>query len=106
MDFITQLPRTRNGFDTIVVFVNTFSKMTHFVPTTITATAPDIAKLFFNHIFRLHGLPRSIISDCDTKFTSKFWQNLFKLTGTKLAMSTAFYLQTDGQTERTNQTLE
>jgi hypothetical protein len=106
MDFITQLPRTKSGFDAIVVFVDTFSKMVHFAPTKTTATAPDTARLFFDHVVRLHGLPKSVVSDRDAKFTSRFWQSLFQTMGTRLAMSTAFHLQTDGQTERTNQTLE
>jgi transposase InsO family protein len=106
MDFITQLPKTKAGHDAIVVFVDVFSKMVHFVPTKTTATAPETAKLFFDHIFRLHGLPQSIVSDRDAKFTSRFWQTLFKTLGTKLAMSTAFHPQTDGQTERANRTLE
>jgi transposase InsO family protein len=86
--------------------VDTFSKMTHFAPTKTTASAPDTARLFFDHIFRLHGLPKSIVSDRDAKFTSKFWKSLFQTLGTKLAMSTAFHPQTDGQTERANRTLE
>jgi transposase InsO family protein len=106
MDFITQLPKTKNGHDAIVVFVDTFSKMVHFVPTKTTATAPDTARLFFDHVFKLHGLPKSIVSDRDAKFTSRFWQTLFKTMGTRLAMSTAFHPQTDGQTERANRTLE
>ena len=106
MDFITQLPKTRSGFDAIVVFVDTFSKMVHLVPTKTTATAPDTAKIFFDHVFKLHGLPKSIVSDRDAKFTSRFWQSLFKTMGTRLAMSTAFHPQTDGQTERANRTLE
>jgi transposase InsO family protein len=106
MDFITQLPKTKAGNDTIVVFVDTFSKMVHFAPSKTTATAPDTARIFFDHVFKLHGLPRSIISDRDAKFTSRFWQTLFKTMGTRLAMSTAFHPQTDGQTERANRTLE
>src|SRR3954470_10517443 len=106
MDFIVQLPKTKNGHDAIVVFVNMFSKMVHFVPMKSNATAPDVAQLFFNNVFRLHGLPKVIVSDRDAKFTSKFWQSLFQTLGTKLAMSTAFHPQTDGQTKRTNQTLE
>src|SRR4051812_18327018 len=70
MDFITQLPVTKAGFDAIVVFVDTFSKMVHFVPTCTTATAPDTARIFFDHVFKLHGLPQSIVSDHDAKFTS------------------------------------
>src|SRR5947208_7910076 len=105
MDFITQLPNTKAGHDAIVVFVDTFSKMVHFAPTKTTATAPETAKLFFEYIFRSHGLPKSIVSNRDAKFTSKFWQTLCKTLGTKLAMSTAFHPQTDGQTERANRTL-
>ena len=77
MDFIVQLPKTKTGFDAIVVFVDTFSKMTHFAPTMTMATAPDTAWLFFDNIFKLHSLPKSIILDRDAKFTSKFWKTLF-----------------------------
>ena len=63
MDFITQLPRTKSGFDAIVVFVDTFSKMVHLVPSRTTATAPETAKIFFDHVFKLHGLPSLIILD-------------------------------------------
>src|SRR4051812_50072776 len=96
MDFITQLPKTKAGFDAIVVFVDTFSKMVHFAPTKTTATAPDTTQLLFDHVIRLQGLPKSIVSDRDAKFTSKFWKALFQTLGTKLAMSTAFHPQTDG----------
>src|SRR5271170_171828 len=70
------------------------------------ATAPEVAKIFFATIFKNHELPRVIISDRDAKFTSHFWQTLFKQLGTKTAMSTAFHLQIDRQTERLNRTLE
>ena len=106
MDFIVKLPETSEGYNTIVVFVNRLSKMVHLQPTTTTSRAMDIANIFFMTIFCLHGLLRVIISDRDTKFTSKFWQTLFKLVNTKLALSTAFHPQTDGQTEQTNWTLE
>jgi hypothetical protein len=106
MDFITQLPPTKNGHDAIVVFVDMFSKMVHFAPTMTTASAPDIARIFFDTIFRLHGLPKVIVSDRDSRFTSRFWKSLFRTLGTKLALSTAFHPQTDGQTERANHTLE
>lgn len=106
MDFITHLPPTKSGHDAIAVFVDLFSKMVHFVPTTTTSSAPDVARIFFDNIFRLHGLPKVIVSDRDARFTSRFWKSLFGNLGTKLALSTAFHPQTDGQTERTNRTLE
>jgi len=106
MDFIVQLPVTKNRHDAIFVVVDRLSKRVHFLPTTTQASAPDIAKLFFDQIFRLHGLPQVIVSDRDPKFVSKFWQALFKHLGTKTAMSTAHHPQTDGQTERANRTLE
>ena len=106
MDFITQLPKTKAGFDAIVIFVDTFTKMIHLVPTKIMATAPDTAWIFFDHVFKLHGLPKSIVSDHDAKFTSYFWQTVFQTMGTKLVMSTAFHPQTDGQTKQANRTLE
>jgi hypothetical protein len=106
MDFIVQLPITKTGYDAIVVFVDQLTKWAHFYPTCTTSTAPDIAKIFFDGIFHLHGLPSVIISDRDAKFTSHFWKSLFGQLGTKLAMSTAFHPQFDEQTERLNRTLE
>src|SRR3954468_23076577 len=99
MDFITHLPPTKKEHDAILVVVDTLSKMVHFILTEMTATALKTAKLFFNHIFQLHRLPKAIISDRDAKFMSRFWKTLFQLTKVKLAMSTAFHPQTDGQTE-------
>jgi len=106
MDFIVQLPLTKQGHDAIVVFVDRLTKRAHFQPMHTSATAPEVAKIFFTTIFRNHGLPKVIISDRDPKFTSRFWQTLFGHLGTKTAMSTAFHPQTDGQTERMNRTLE
>jgi hypothetical protein len=106
MDFVVQLPKTKRGFDAIVVFVEKLTKRAYFCPTTTDATAPDVANIFFNNIFKNHGLPKVIVSDRDPKFTSKFWKSLFGKLGTKLAMSTSFHPQTDGQTERMNRTLE
>jgi hypothetical protein len=76
------------------------------IPTKSTNSAQQVAQLFLKEVFRLHGLPRKIISDRDVKFTGKFWQELHRLVQTKLAMSSSFYPQTDGQTERPNRTLE
>jgi hypothetical protein len=106
MDLITQLPRSRNGFDAIFVVVDKYSKMIHCIPTTTTVTAVQIARIFFREIVRHHGLPSSIISDRDPRFTSSFWTELWKQIGTTLAMSTAYHPQTDGQTERANRTIE
>src|SRR6185369_5885441 len=106
MDFITQLPTTQQGHDAIFVVVDRLTKRAHFIPTHTSVTAPEVATLFLNTIFKDHGIPRTIISDRDARFTSHFWKALFQKLGTKLAMSTAFHPQTDGQTERTNRTLE
>lgn len=106
MDLITQLPRTRQGHDAIVVFVDKLTKMVHVAATTTDVSAPELARIFTKEVVRLHGIPKSIVSDRDPRFTSNFWKSLFKLTGTKLAMSTAFHPQSDGQTERVNRTLE
>ena len=78
----------------------------HFHSTHTTVTASEVAKIFFDVIFKHHGLLKAIISDQNTHFTSHFWKALFKQLGTKLSMSTAFHPQTDGQTERMNRTLE
>jgi hypothetical protein len=106
MDFIMQLPITARGHTAIVVFVDKLSKMVHLAPTTVDVDASTTARIFFDHVFRLHGMPETIISDRDPRFTSTFWKSLFQLVGTQLAMSTAFHPQTDGQTERANRTIE
>ena len=106
MDFIVQLPKTPRGHDAITVFVDKLSKQVHFVPSKTTDTASDVARLFFDNVSRLHGMPTTIVSDRDSKFGSRFWKELHRLLDVKLAMSTAFHPQTDGQTERANQTLE
>lgn len=106
MDLITQLPKSRSGFDAIFVVVDKLTKMVHFIPTTTNVNAPQLAHIFFKEVVRLHGLPSSIVSDRDARFTSKFWRALWQQFGTKLAMSTSFHPQTDGQTERANRSLE
>ena len=70
--------------------------MAHFIPTTIDIITPEVARLFMDNIYRLHGMPESIVSDRDTRFTSKFWRTLFELLGMKLTFSTVFHLQTNG----------
>lgn len=106
MDFITGLPRTKKGNDSIMVVVDKLSKAAHFIPVQSTYKAVQIAHLFMQNVFRLHGLPKVIISDRDVKFTSTFWRTLFAELGTQLNFSTAYHPQTDGQTERVNQVLE
>jgi hypothetical protein len=106
MDLITQLPRTKAGNDAIVVWVDKLSKQVHFAATQSTVTAVELAKLFYREVVRHHGIPSSIVSDRDVRFTSNFWKALWQQTGTKLAMSTAYHPQSDGQTERANRTLE
>jgi len=87
MDFMVSLPPSR-GFDAIMVAVDRFSKTAHFIPTKDEAMAQEIGRLFFTHVFKHHGLPKDIVSNRDPKFTSKFWQTLWKCMGSKLKMST------------------
>jgi hypothetical protein len=101
MDFMVSLPPSR-GFDTIMVMMDRFSKMAHFIPTKDEATTQETGRLFFTHVFKHHGLLKDIVSDRDPKFTSKFWRALWKRMGSKLKMNISFHPQTDGQTERVN----
>ena len=102
MDFITHLPKTKGKHDALFVVVDRLSKYAKFIPTKMSATAVDTARLFFERVCVEHGVPKSIVSDWDSKFTSKFWQEFWLSIGTKLKMSTAYH----PQTERTNRTLE
>ena len=105
MDFVTGLPRSK-GYDSIFVVVDLLTKMVHLFPVHKDASAKDIAHVFMKGVFVYHGLPRRIISDRDSKFTSNFWRAIFEATGTQLSFSTAYHPQTDGQTERVNQIIE
>jgi transposase InsO family protein len=105
LDFIEGLPQSAN-MNCILVVVDKFSKYSHFLALAHPFTAVKVARLFLDQVYRLHGMPFTIVSDRDRIFTSQFWQQLFYLTGTKLNMSSAYHPQTDGQTERVNQCIE
>lgn len=102
MDFVTGLPVTANhSYDMIMIVVDRLSKYAHFVPTYTTCTAEDIAWLFYDHIVKLHGVPKVIISDRDVRFESAFWKSLWQRMGTNLQMTTAHHQSANGQAERT-----
>uniref|UniRef100_A0A8C5QE97 Gypsy retrotransposon integrase-like protein 1 n=1 Tax=Leptobrachium leishanense TaxID=445787 RepID=A0A8C5QE97_9ANUR len=105
MDFIVELPRSA-GYDTVMVVVDRFSKMTHFIPHNGIPTAAQTASIFIREVLRLHGLPSTITSDRGTQFTSRFWRAFCKNLHIQQNLSTAYHPQTNGQTERTNGTLE
>lgn len=106
MDFITGLPRTQSGYDSIWVVVDRLTKVAHFIPVKTTYTSNALADLYMARIVCLHGVPKRIVLDRGSQFTSRFWQSLHEALGTKLNFSTAYHPQTDGQTERVNQILE
>jgi transposase InsO family protein len=105
MDFIEGFPKS-GCFDGVLVVVDKFSRYAHFIAISHPYTATTVVRLFLDNIFKLHSMPLSIISDRDRIFTSAFWRELFHLTGTKLHLSSSYHPQTDGQTERVNQSLE
>lgn len=105
LDFVEGLPMS-SSFNCILVVVNSFTKYGHFIPLCHPFTASVVAKVFLNQIYRLHGMPLSIISDRDRIFTSALWKELFLLAEVKLQMSSSYHPRSDGQTERLNQTME
>jgi len=90
----------------ILVVVDSFTKYAHFLALSHPFTAAGVAKVFLDQIYRLHGMPTASISDRDRIFTSKFWSELFRLADVKLQMSSSYHPQSDGQTERLNQSME
>ncbi|GKA12683.1 putative reverse transcriptase domain-containing protein [Tanacetum coccineum] len=106
MDFITKLPKTSYGHDTIWVIVDRLTESAHFIPTRETDSMETLIRLYIKEIVSRHGVPISIISDRNSHFTSRFWQSLQSALGTQLDMSTAYHPETDGKSERTIQTLE
>ena len=106
MDFVTNLPVTKHKNDTIMVVVDRLTKMVHLIPMQLTTSAPQVAQLLNTHVFKLHGLPDSVVSDRDPRFVSHFMTELWKLWGVQQCLSTAYRPQTDGQSERMNRTLQ
>nr|GFC94422.1 putative reverse transcriptase domain-containing protein [Tanacetum cinerariifolium] len=105
-DLIVKLPRTIHGHDSIWVIVDRLTKSAHFLPICEDYKTEKLARIYINEIISKHGVPVSIISDRDDRFASHFWQTLQKALGTQVFMSTADHPQTDGQSERSIQTLE
>ena len=105
MDFVVGLP-VSHGFNAIWVVVDRLTKARHIIPCRSSVDAADLAHLFVKHVFRLHGLPRSIVSDRGPQFASAFWQRLCNRLGIDRRLSTAFHPETDGQTERMNAVME
>ncbi|XP_052627225.1 uncharacterized protein LOC128133734, partial [Lactuca sativa] len=106
MDFITKLPRTARGVDAIWVIVDRLTKSAHFLAISESSSAEKLAEIYVREVVSRHGVPISIVSDRDVRFTSRFWKKFHEELGTKLHFSTAYHPQTDGQSERTIQTLE
>jgi hypothetical protein len=105
LDFVTGLLKS-HGFDALLTVTDMFTKAVKLIPCKKTTTAEETANLYLNHCYTTFGLPTKLVSDRDTRFTSKFWGTLMKLLGVQMGMTTAFHPAADGQSERTNQTVE
>jgi transposase InsO family protein len=106
LDFIVGLPRTQSGYDSIWVIVDRLTKVAHFIPIKTTYSGPQLVELYMPRIVYLHGVPKQIVSNRGTQFTSRFWERLHETLDTQLCFSFAYHPQTASQTERVNQILE
>ena len=106
MDFVTGLSRSPKRHEAICVIVDRMMETVHFILVTMKYSLHQLAQIYINEIVNLHGVPTSVVSNRDPRFTSKFWESLHKALGTNLSFSTAFHPQTDGLSERTIRTLE
>jgi hypothetical protein len=106
MDFINEHPKTPRDNDSIWVIIDLLTKVAHFIPMRTTYDRDKLVKLYIDNILKLHGVPKSIVSDRGTQFVFKFWRSLHQALKTKLDFSSAYHPQIDGQTERVNQVLK
>jgi hypothetical protein len=106
MDFIVGVPRTQAGYDSIWVIVDHLTKVAHFIPVKMTYSGAKLIELYMSRIVCLHGVPKRIVPDRGSQFTSKFWEKLHESMDTNLNFSSAYHPQIDGQTERTKKILE
>src|SRR5688572_14017728 len=100
MDFVTGLPKVRGGYDSTWVIVDRLTKSAHFIPVKTTYQDEELAKIYLKEIMKLHGAPRSIISNRGTQFTSHYWKSFERALGTKVKLSTDFHPRMDGLAER------
>ena len=105
MDFIGPLPPSENGENFLWVIIDRLTSLVHLIPIKTSTDAAELAYLYIQEVVRLHGIAKSIVSDRDPRFTSKFWAEVNRILGTRLLMSTAFHPQTDGATEHANRTI-
>jgi hypothetical protein len=106
MDFITKLPRIAKQHDYIMLVVDTLTKASHFVPVKSVHKEANIAEIYMREIVKLYGVPKTIVSDRDSKFKLKFWKGIFKEFWTNMNFSTTYHPETDRQTKRVNRVIE